>query len=383
MCHIGSDQGFGVDGNELKIIKVCVLFDDLLLSILALWSVRVRDGSRHIELKVSGDDVEHVLIHVGVKLPVLWASIVPCLDKDTETLCNGNRKEVNRLRLDINTFDLDHLHVVTREVKVKRSETGHVDNTQTVRLTGFKGKSSILAEARQVRSSGSSVGRMSKVNETRFGDGFGTGRILAVHELVFDKIGVVAVIPIAKDDGEVIVVAVVLIGRVIRVDDDRSTKTVGVLIVVVGVDPESTHLLATLCWRSRRVERLVGKALTRWDGALRDSNGTIKVTSTVEEHAVGVERGSYARVEIVGGSDAKSIGSIDVDDGRRPCTIDADNVPWLETVWVDIGNPVDVPVLLNDGSVSEGKKRAKRRGKQCQCWQSRAATCRYHVGVYV
>ena len=70
---------------------------------------------------------------------------------------------------------------------------------------------------------------MGKVDERRVRDGFSTTGVGDIDELV-EELGVLGVVPVAEDDGELLVVGV---GLRLRVDDDGGAQTVDVLALWV------------------------------------------------------------------------------------------------------------------------------------------------------
>ena len=72
-------------------------------------------------------------------------------------------------------------------------------------------------------------GILGKVDERGVRDGLGTTGVGDVDELV-EELGVLGVVPVAEDDGELLVVGV---GLRLRVDDDGGAQTVDVLALWV------------------------------------------------------------------------------------------------------------------------------------------------------
>ena len=66
---------------------------------------------------------------------------------------------------------------------------------------------------------------LGKVDERRVGDGLGTAGVCDADELLEEDL-VLVVVPVTEDDGELLIVLVLLLWRM---DDYRSTKTVDVL----------------------------------------------------------------------------------------------------------------------------------------------------------
>lgn len=279
---VGELGGLGDDGNKEGIVEGLVLVSDAgggKGSCLA-----VDDGTLDLELELWGDNIEHGRVHIGVQDEVL-GGIGSGLDEDRVTLSSSNGEASDDLTLDIDTVDLNDLHLVSVNVEVEHGKGGHVDDAETVGLAGNKVE----------------LGIGLLVDQSRLGDGLGTGgvedgEVLLQHDLVL------GVVPVSKGDG---VLLVVLVGLVGVVDNQGATKTVDVLASVVTMDPVGTVLLD-------------GDGVSEvgaWgDGALGDHGGTIELGIAGLEETVGVQTGGL--VNLVDNVDDEGVAQGHIDSGN-------------------------------------------------------------------
>lgn len=290
--------GLGDDGDKEGIVEGLVLVSGAVRSKRS--SLAVDDGTLDLELELWGDNIEHGGVHVGVDEEVL-GGIGSGLDEDRVTLGSGDVEAGDGLALNINTVDLNDLHVVSVNVEVEHGKGRHVDDAETV---GFAGDKVELG-----------VGLL--VNQSRLGDGLGTGgvedgEVLLQHDLVL------GVVPVSKGEG---VLLVVLVGLVGVVDNQGSAETIDVLASVVTMDPVGTVLLNG---------DGVGEVGAWGDGALGDHGGTIHLGVAGLEETVGMQTGGL--VNLVDNIDDKSVTQGHVDSGDATL-IEGEKRGWYVSRW--------------------------------------------------
>ena len=131
------------------------------------------------------------------------------------------------------TIDFDDLHLVSVDPDEEHGKGGGVHDTETVGLARLERQGGVLVETNG-GSDGARVGArdwaevgcvLRKVDEGRVGHGLGTTGVGDADELV-EEDGVLVVVPVAEDDGELGVVTVFLLWWV---DDDGGAEAVDVL----------------------------------------------------------------------------------------------------------------------------------------------------------
>lgn len=131
---------------------------------------------------------------------------------------------------------------MTLEPEEEHGEGRSVDDTQTVGLASLEGEGSVVVEGNLSGRVGKVRAVLGEVDEGLVGDGLGAGGIVLGHEDILIELSHGVVVPVAKNDG---VLVVVNVGErlVLGMDDEGSAKTVGVLVSVVGVPPVRAGLL--------------------------------------------------------------------------------------------------------------------------------------------
>ena len=136
------------------------------------------------------------------------------------------------------TIDFDDLHLVSVDPDEEHGKGGGVHDTETVGLARLERQGGVLVETNG-SSDGAWVGArdwaevgrvLRKVDEGRVGHGLGTTGVGDADELV-EKDGVLVVVPVTEDDGELFIVRVFFRGRV---DDHWRAETIDVLTLFWG-----------------------------------------------------------------------------------------------------------------------------------------------------
>lgn len=68
---------------------------------------------------------------------VVGSGVLGC-DKDRIALGSGYGECLHSCPLDIDSIDLDDVHIVSIDVDVEHGEGGHVDDTESIDLAGHK-----------------------------------------------------------------------------------------------------------------------------------------------------------------------------------------------------------------------------------------------------
>ena len=140
-------------------------------------------------------------------------------EEETHALRRGDVDHFRFRRLGIHAINLDDLHRVALDPEVLAGKGAHVDDAEKVRLARLNGDGHVLGV----------------IDEGGLGDRLGSGGVGLAQEAgdeVFDLI----VVPVRQGEDD-LVVSLVLVGEVRVMDDERTTKTVGVLAVVVRMIP--------------------------------------------------------------------------------------------------------------------------------------------------
>ena len=130
-------------------------------------------------------------------------------------------------------------------------------------------------------------------------------------------------------------------------DDQRLSITIRIAPVGMAVVPVRAVLVD---------REVVGKRLPWKDGTLGDHRRAVHVVRTILVQAMPVDRGVLVAQSIVHVHD-QTVPFVNLDDGQRPLSIDANDLAIVQSIWVCSG-PCHVPV------VSDGFGLAALEGQQ-------------------
>jgi hypothetical protein len=164
-------------------------------------------------------------IHAGSNGEVLGGIL---LRGKEETDSLGSR-DIDHLGLglfSIDTINLDNAHGVILKPEVLSSKGTHVDHAEEVRSLGLDGESEVH----------------SLVHQSGVRDRLSTRRVRLDHEELGDEILHLIVIPVRQCQNKLFI-NLLLVRKVLVVNNQRAAQTVGVLCAGVGVIPVSTRLV--------------------------------------------------------------------------------------------------------------------------------------------
>lgn len=225
------------------------------------------------------------------------------------------------------------------EPDVLASKSTNVDHLEEIRLPGLDWHGQVLRV----------------VEKHGLGNRFGAPWVRAVDELRKPHLHLLMV-PIRDREREALVIFV----RKVRIrDDERCSKTVWVLPLVVGVVPVGARLrdlhavsqLSSLSWYA--YIEIVSELRTWRDWTLRNLGRAVHVRGPVHVEAVEVKGGGLV-AELVIDIDNDAIALRRCHDWQGPLAVDANGWPLEKPIWVR-PDPGDVKVVGDGRCFCEGQ----------------------------
>ena len=140
----------------------------------------VDNGSSNVQLQCWRHDIKHGGIHVSAE-HIIGRGVILGSDQDGIALSSSDIEAGDLGSLNVDTIDLNDLHLMSVNVDVEHSERRHVDDAETVGLAGSELELGILL----------------MVDQSRLWDRFGTARV-EDGQVPVQHLLVLSVIPVFK-----------------------------------------------------------------------------------------------------------------------------------------------------------------------------------------